>query len=384
MIDTVILSIPQGKFQILNHDRFTPSSLGLFQYPYYKVGRFFKCVQNPTKKEMKNGFYRPRLTLTKAIRSGGYQIDLKIEYSVPKLFFGNNFEELQEENFLRSIRLLQRALYDMEVIVEFEDLENALVSGIHYSKNIHLTDHTTCHMVLDELRKVDLSARIDIGSEKFRGGGHALHYKTNHLDIVFYDKIKDLEQAKISEKKAIEKDNAIQLVLFDEIQNPNALQVFRMEVRLGNRQTIKKVFDKANVQYGSLTFSELFKLKKAKAVLGYFWNDVEKNSSLLNFRTENTFEFFHSLKANNPKISERKLLQLFGFIILGKEVGTKEMRKSLGYYGSKLKNNKWYALKKEIRELKYDKAGNWQAINSITEDIVKFEPVKTRNFIKIT
>jgi len=176
---------------------------------------FIKSMQNPPKSAFKNGVYLPRLTVIKAIRNGGYVIELKIELSLPKLFFGNNFDELENNNFLRIIRLLSRALYSMEVEVAFEYLENASVSAIHYSKNIHLKNYTSCSMVLSELQKIDLSQKIDVGSEKFRNGGHALHFHTNTRDLVFYDKMKDLEQAKVSEKRAIEKDNLIQMALFD-------------------------------------------------------------------------------------------------------------------------------------------------------------------------
>ena len=229
MIDTIVLSIPQHKFKILNHRRFNPSTEGLFMPPYTVMGGkpFIKSVQNPPKSAFKNGIYLPRLTVIKAIRKGGYVIELKIELSLPKLFFGNNFDELENDNFLRVVRLLSRALRDMEVEIKFEDLEYASVSAIHYSKNIHLKNYTSCSMVLSELHKIDLSQRIDIGTEKFRNGGHALHFHTNTRDIVFYDKIKDLEQAKISDKRAVEKDNAIQTTLFDEFPNPKALQVLR-------------------------------------------------------------------------------------------------------------------------------------------------------------
>lgn len=200
MIDTIVLSIPQHKFKILNHRRFNPSTEGFFMPPYTIMGgrRFIKAVQNPPKSAFKNGVYLPRLTVIKAIRRGGYVIELKIELSLPKLFFGNNFDELGNDDFLRVNRLLHRALYKMDVLVELEDLEYASVSAIHYSKNIHLKNHTSCSMILSELHKIDLSQKIDIGTERFRNGGHALHYHTNTRDIVFYDKMKDLEKAKIS------------------------------------------------------------------------------------------------------------------------------------------------------------------------------------------
>jgi hypothetical protein len=336
---------------------------------------FLKAVQNPTKKELKNGFYRPRLTLIKAVRKGGYPIELKIELSLPKLFFGNNFDELEDVNFLRTVRLLNRELKNMGVQIPFENLEKASVSAIHYSKNIHLKGGESCSMILNELRKIDLSARIDIGSEKFRNGGDALHFHTNTRDIVFYDKIKDLQQAKISKKRAIEKDNSMQIKLFDDSQCISGLQVFRMEVRLGNRREIRNIFEKIKIS-PNLNFKELFRKEISKKVLSYFWSEIESASQLLNFKTEGVFELANSLKTNNPKIKTKKLLEHIGFLVLGKEGGTKQLRSFLGYQNTDKDNRKWYAMKKEIKSLNYDKRGNYQAIDTISEDLKIFEKTK--------
>ncbi|MCF7847141.1 MAG: hypothetical protein K9M51_03910 [Candidatus Gracilibacteria bacterium] len=349
--------------------------------PYTVMGGkpFIKSVQNPPKSAFKNGVYLPRLTVIKAIRNSGYVIELKIELSLPKLFFGNNFDELENNNFLRIIRLLSRALYSMEVEVAFEDLENASVSAIHYSKNIHLKNYTSCSMVLSELQKIDLSQRIDVGSEKFRNGGHALHFHTNTRDLVFYDKIKDLEQAKVSEKRAIEKDNLIQMALFDEFPNPKALQVLRMELRLGNPQEIKRTFSKVGIET-DLRFNLLFKKHISQKVLKHFWEQIQESSQILNFKTEGVFEMAESLKANNPNLKAQKILEYIGFLVLGKEESTKRLRSFLGYEGSSNANRKWYAVKKAIKSLKYDRRGNYQALDEVGSSLVNYEPTKLCNF----
>jgi len=377
MIDTIVLSIPQHKFKILNHERFNPSTRGLYQPPYTVMGGkpFIKSMQNPPKSAFKNGVYLPRLTVIKAIRNGGYVIELKIELSLPKLFFGNNFDELENNNFLRIIRLLSRALYSMEVEVAFEYLENASVSAIHYSKNIHLKNYTSCSMVLSELQKIDLSQKIDVGSEKFRNGGHALHFHTNTRDLVFYDKMKDLEQAKVSEKRAIEKDNLIQMALFDEFPNPKALQVLRMELRLGNPQEIKRTLSKIDIET-DLRFNLLFKKQISQKMLQYFWEQIEESSQILNFKTEGVFELAESLKANNPDLKAQKILEYIAFLVLGREETTKRLRSFLGYEGSPSANRKWYGIKKAIKSLKYDRRGNYQALDEIGGSLVNFESTK--------
>ena len=57
MIDTIVLTIPKDKYIILDHDKFSPSTRGLFENPYYRLGArgYFKCTQNPTKTELLKG-----------------------------------------------------------------------------------------------------------------------------------------------------------------------------------------------------------------------------------------------------------------------------------------------------------------------------------------
>src|SRR5262245_29680440 len=75
-----------------------------------------------------------------------------------------------------------------------------------------------------------LSQRLDLAKTDFRNGGHAVRYHANSLDIIFYDKIKDLERARISEKRAIERDNIGQIDLFKGARSlPKQLEVLRPE-----------------------------------------------------------------------------------------------------------------------------------------------------------
>jgi hypothetical protein len=384
MIDTIVLSLTQDQFQILDHNRFNPSTVGLFEYPYTRMGSraFIKSVQNPTKKEMKSGFYRPRLTVIKAIRNGGYAIEMKIEFSIPKLVFGNNFDELDDDDFKCVLNLLQKTLSDMSVIVKLDNLVSCSVSAVHYSKNIHLSDHTSCSMILDELQKIDLSKRIDTGSEKFRNGGYAIHFHTNKRDIVFYDKLKDLEQSRTSDSKALENDNATQIGLFESLSKLPCPEFFRMEVRLGDRKEIQKIFDKIEITK-KITFCEVFNQSVSQKVLNHYWSEVEENRSLFNFKTHGIVEFFDSLKANNPNLSSKKLLQLTAFVILGQEGGTKRLRTLLGYSGEPKQDKKWYDIKKQAKGLIYDKNGNWQAISSVSSGIDSFTKTQLSDIMDI-
>jgi hypothetical protein len=133
MLDTIALTLDQMQFEILEMDRFSPSARGLFQPPYYALGGRgnFSCYQNPTKTEIANGTYKPRLTLTKRMVQGGYSITLRVEFSAPKLLLGNNFDELESHDFGKVLYKLHGRLKEMGVRVAADVLRYARVSAIH-------------------------------------------------------------------------------------------------------------------------------------------------------------------------------------------------------------------------------------------------------------
>src|SRR5688500_11298274 len=122
MLDTVALSLNHMEFEVMEPEAFTPSARGLLQPPYYPLGARgnFSCKQNPTKSELEQGIYKPRLTLTKRKGKGhgGFNLTLRIEFSAPKLLLGNNFDELLEMDFEKVVDVLQRKLSGMGIRVK--------------------------------------------------------------------------------------------------------------------------------------------------------------------------------------------------------------------------------------------------------------------------
>jgi hypothetical protein len=178
MLDTIVLTLDQQHFEVLLPERFSPSARGLLTQPYYSLGSrgTFACFQNPRKSDLKMGRYEPRLTLNKRTSSRGSVVSLKVEFSAPKLLLGNNFDELETEDFVKVLAILHRRLTEMRIHVSMDALRAASVSAIHYSKNIAFTDYTTCSMVLSELARIDLTTRLDLAHTAYRNEGHAIRY----------------------------------------------------------------------------------------------------------------------------------------------------------------------------------------------------------------
>lgn len=78
------------------------------------------------------GLYKPHLTLYRRWDGTQSTITLRVEFSIPKLLYGNNFDELSDSDFPEVIKTLRERLSEMGVDVIQGKLEKAIVSTIHY------------------------------------------------------------------------------------------------------------------------------------------------------------------------------------------------------------------------------------------------------------
>ena len=125
---------------------------------------FSVFINNATKeqKEDKTKYY-PRVAGIKQ----GYKKIVKIEFSVPKLIFLNNLDELEEKDFDEVINTLHERLKEMNVYIEKKRLRVAEVSAIHFGKNIILKDGYTPSYVISELEKININKHFDVTKTRF-------------------------------------------------------------------------------------------------------------------------------------------------------------------------------------------------------------------------
>src|SRR5262249_2720294 len=78
MLDTVVSPLDRRQFEVLQPECFSPSAKGLLAPPYYPLGLRgnFACVQNPTKADLQDGRYLPRLTLAKRKKQSTHTIEI--------------------------------------------------------------------------------------------------------------------------------------------------------------------------------------------------------------------------------------------------------------------------------------------------------------------
>lgn len=368
MIDTMKLMLDKNMFLI--------KDLGLFQKETMNASRgYFTLVQNPTKSELLNGIYKPRLTLTKRYNSSGrFEPTLSIELSLPKLVYGNNFDELKDDDFKQVAELLQKKLKEMGVSVFWELLINAPISSIHFSKNIPLTDGSTPSYYIGKIRESNIKLSLDVEDEKYRNEGHGYKWHCNSYEVAFYDKIRDLGMANISDKRALEDDNAIQHNLFDELEKRKMFEVLRMEVRLNNRQKIKQLFKTLGIK-SELTFKDLFSLVISQKVLLHYLDELERQRpAILDYKPASSKDLLASLIIGNPKLGLRQVLQMHDLKQLLETITFRELRGMFGKYSDR----SWQRLMADVEKVNLPKSKS--PFTLLREHLTTFEPLKLLDF----
>ena len=368
MIDTIKMTLGKGMFLITDISKFQKEKMNASR-------GYFTLVQNPTPNELKGGIYKPRLTLTKRFNySGRFEPTLSIELSLSKLLFGNNFDELVDEDFDMVTKILVKKLNEMGVKVFTELLKHAPISAIHYSKNIPLTDGSTPHYIISKIKEANIKLSLDINQTDYRNDGHSYKWHANSYEVAFYDKIKDLEMAKKSEKRAIEKDNFLQMNLFESIGKRNKFEVLRMEVRLNQRQKIKHILRRLDILVEP-TFEDLFSVSIAQKILIYYMNEIEKNRlPLFDYNANSSKSFLAELIINNPSLGIKKTLQIYGLKQVFNEITPRELRTMFSGYSQR----SWYRLISEAKKIHLPISKD--PLNVLRENLLDYKPLKLVDF----
>lgn len=361
MIDTVVINLPSNQYNVIED----------LQYSATNRKGFYKRIFNPTKEQKSKYGYLPRATEINAIRNGGYQTYLAIEFSIPKILHGNNFDEVADEDFPDIIdSLWSKILYLGIQIIDKSYLYKARVTNIHYSKNIILIDHSTPYHYISEFRKLDISKRYDIDERVYRNGGTAYRYHSNNFEMIFYDKLKDFEQIKV-----LDKDNYIQTNMFKEISKKEAFEVLRLELRLRGKRKIDQMLGKINITKLDLNFENLCKKEISQNLLLYVLEQMEAMyPRILNTGATSQKDFVIKLQLAHPKMSYPQILKYSAIYSLLSKLGVREYRELMAKHG----NKKWSQTKKSLGKLNLK--SQEPVFIFLKQQLHEFNPVSIENY----
>lgn len=365
VIDTVKLLIPVHNPLAFDNGRFSPSLELLVN-----SRGFGKAMLNPSRTYAKMGKYMPRLTMYKRVRKT-VEYQLAVEFSAPKMLFGNNFDELEEKDFDALLTALQGALYELTGHRFFKpQLAHADIAAWHPSKNIVFLDYTSCQTILNTMGKLDVSKTYDLQKTDFRDG-HVVHIHANSLDIAFYDKMADLLKAKKSGKRAFENDSTVQLNLLESLSEYRPMEVFRYEVRFVGRASIKRAYPELE----QWTFESLYKKKLCQNILLKHWNKLTGSVDMLALDVKEPYELLQNYLEANEDVTPQAALAAVAGLVITSQVGAVGLRNVLeARYGKQA----WYRIKPL---LKPPDAYRFTSFVHIDEALQMFTPTRMSDFL---
>lgn len=366
MLDTVAITLNSGQFTITEPERFTPSAEILSDKKFIR-GRL-ACTQHIKSTER----YYPRLTLSRIATHSGVSITLRIEASLPKLLYGNNFDELRTSDISKVALLLLARLQEMGVMTSHQDLLKANVSAIHYSKNILLENYATCSMIITELQKANISKRLDINRTVFINGGIAVKYHANAYEIAIYDKWADLQQARISPKRGIERDYDTQHTFIQQLKKSKPCEILRLEIRFVKRTSLKTILKIIGWQ-GEMTLEALFSETVSKKILQHYWRQIMAAWDVLAIAENAPEDIFLAITRTHPELKSSKTFQLTGALLVARSVGIRGLRIMLNGTSDRT----WQGLRKQIEEMKLPSGNKLLGISEVATALEKFTPLKS-------
>jgi hypothetical protein len=375
MIDTICLLIPKDKITMLDAQQYGVPTWDL----HSKADQYEKYVKNPSKRDLDSGLYFPRLTGYK--RKGyGQEANVRIEFSVPKLLFLNNLDELEEKDFPKVIDLLQVRLKAMGLVVPKQVLESASVSSVHFSRNLKLDDGYTASHLISEMNKVNLRKTFDFARARYINDGESLYAHATSHQLVIYDKVADLGKDK---KRAIDKDQPLyQRNLFQELQKEEMLEIIRFEVRLSQKQKMNKVLEDLGYKKNP-TFKDVFKEEIAQKVVQDYWKRLIKERSLGIFSISmSQKDILRTMYLAEPKLKPKQAIYYLGLSVLAKdENGMRELRSIIE---KKSPARTWYRIADDLKEastlITKNKVRDW--VTQIDKKLEIYKPFKKKDYEK--
>lgn len=365
MLDTIILQIQRGRYEIIEHNKFNPPTTKMLLNNL----SYFKYVNNPMAYDKSSKVYKPRMTIYKR----GASYNLVVEFSAPKVLFNNNVDELEDKDFDEVLRKLKEKMFAMGVLVNLNNLKNAEILAFHPSKNIPLSKGYTSIFATRELAKIDLSKRFDISKIKFRNNGEELQFYTNSHSIVFYDKVADLKN---SEHRAVDKQQTkYQRSLFEYLKEKKRIELLRMEIRLSKKVKMNEILEKVGYTPNPL-FKDVFKKDLCQKIVNLYWDDFFSDNLFLFSTNSNPQSILQLILTRYPKTKITKTIGMVGLYMLCKDdEGMRGFRQIID--GLKPKTN-WEVVKRDLKLFEDEIFSNsvWGFLKNIKQELKEFKPFK--------
>ncbi len=279
---------------------------------------------------------------------GRVEYDMAVTiHSIPKMLFGNNFEEIKFSDRDKVVLLAVERLRDAGILVSGETIKQAPPSVVHFCKNIILPKEIAIRSILSDLSHTDMGKAYDttedVRRQRDKNNSKVVHLRCGTREWCFYDKVDDMRQPNKRQDK-VRTTYEKELVSSPSFEN---LEVFRYEYRLNKHQTIKSELHAllGKIYQDKITVSDLFTEGLWKAVLVRGWKNIlkrpENQLALLSY-TSSLDLLIHILRnaksENSNAYSQNKALWAYGLTQAIQDHGAKLVKNELNKVWAKKDN----------------------------------------------
>ncbi len=336
-MDTVVIKIYKpAKFRISNFSQFQPEfkKRTFEELSVTERSSTRSHLQRFTLRPKWQERYLPRVEILETLSKDRQSLlyILKIEFSVPKLLYGNSLLETKESDSQKVFSTLSHILKSLDIEVNTTDIENATVTTVHVCKNLFLPSDIRMRELIDEMARMDINKAFDVSDRQHKKGTRVLNFHSGTIDWSIYDKISDSlrPRNKRTDKNHISQEREI--VMAYGLQDH---EVFRYEYRIKKGQTVKREINKTMKREPKtkVIFKDLFTPNLMKIIVLNSWSLLFKRpeNQLLLFRNTNKLELFMHLLSENKKNETKahslnNTLALYGLTTAIQDFGAKEVR----------------------------------------------------------
>lgn len=323
------------------------------KWPYLPEVKYVD-FPNPRAKEEENG------------RIFGYQIT----FSAPKLLYGNNIEEVTEDQFEDVVDVLYEQLQFLDLPTEIskEDIRQAKLRRLDYSKNAMIAELVPGEQFCSMLMRSEHVYRSKYSQTQYR---HGDSYRENikKRSVVIYDKLAEF-------RNSLPKDKVLNVreQFFLAAEKAHLFQVFRLEVQMQDLNQIAIELERFGIERAGITFSRVFSKELAHSILMRYWKslieNLDPNPEL--FSEDNLFATFNEMAVNKGNKGPQALLATFGLRYLAHKCGLGNVK---DIFYREYDSQAWGRIEKLYEEPKLNQ-GLYTFIDSIEKIIDNMEPLQ--------
>lgn len=218
---------------------------------------FTQAVLNGYKLCRERGLYYPAIRYCERPIGGGtagMTWELVIEFSIPKLLCGNNLYEFDEKSLNIIVEVLAGRLTDMGfTFIHKIDIPKLYVRRMDVGKNILLNSRLGVDSAIHSIANADVNRWLKFDKVNYGDGGRLIRFHSEHEDITFYDKSKELERNSIG-------NGTMATTKFS--------GVLRFEIKMHGKRIIERRMKDAGLTIpGAWEFQNLFKNEVCQTLL---------------------------------------------------------------------------------------------------------------------